>query len=158
MIDVGGQRSERKKWFRCFEGVTAIIFCSSLSEYDLVLEEDDQVNRMVESMKLFESICNNKWFVNTSVILFLNKRDIFAEKIQRTPITICFADYEGPSTYDDSTSYIKMKFENLNRKKGYKEDIYTHLTCAIDTKNIQWVFSDVTDIIIRNALEECGLS
>ena len=88
----------------------------------------------------------------------LNKKDIFAEKIQRIPITVCFADYEGPSTYEDSTSYITMKFENLNRKKGDKEDMYTHLTCAIDTKNIQLVFSAVTDIIIRNTLEECGLS
>ena len=44
MFDVGGQRSERKKWYRCFTGVTAIIFCTAMSEYDLVLEEDDEVN------------------------------------------------------------------------------------------------------------------
>lgn len=31
MFDVGGQRSERKKWIHCFEGVTAIIFCVALS-------------------------------------------------------------------------------------------------------------------------------
>ena len=72
MFDVGGQRSERKKWFHCFDGVTAIIFCAALSGYDLVLEEDNEVNRMIESMKLFSSICNNKWFVTTSIILFLN--------------------------------------------------------------------------------------
>ncbi len=36
MFDVGGQRSERKKWIHCFEGVTAIIFCVALSGYDLV--------------------------------------------------------------------------------------------------------------------------
>jgi hypothetical protein len=39
MFDVGGQRSERKKWIHCFEGVTAIIFCVALSGYDLVLAE-----------------------------------------------------------------------------------------------------------------------
>lgn len=66
MFDVGGQRNERKKWIHCFEGVTAIIFCVSLSGYDLVLAED-------EEMKLFDSICNNKWFIQTSIILFLNK-------------------------------------------------------------------------------------
>ena len=43
MLDVGGQRSERKKWIHCFEGVTAIIFCVALSEYDLVLAEDDEM-------------------------------------------------------------------------------------------------------------------
>ena len=43
MVDVGGQRSERKKWIHCFEGVTAIIFCVALSEYDLVLAEDIKI-------------------------------------------------------------------------------------------------------------------
>lgn len=45
MFDVGGQRSERKKWIHCFESVTSIIFCTSLSEYDQVLlEEKNQVS------------------------------------------------------------------------------------------------------------------
>merc|ERR1712012_1390155 len=78
MFDVGGQRSERKKWIHCFEGVTAIIFCVALSGYDLVLAEDEEMNRMMESMKLFDSICNNKWFVETSIILFLNRRSSIA--------------------------------------------------------------------------------
>lgn len=43
MFDVGGQRSERKKWIHCFEGVTCIIFCAALSAYDMVLVEDDEV-------------------------------------------------------------------------------------------------------------------
>jgi guanine nucleotide-binding protein G(o) subunit alpha len=79
LFDVGGQRSERKKWFvieiinyfyfcvfnriHCFEDVTAIIFCVALSEYDQVLYEDESTNRMHESLRLFDSICNNKWFV-----------------------------------------------------------------------------------------------
>merc|ERR1711983_303487 len=60
MYDVGGQRSHRKKWLYCFEDVTAIIFCTAISEYDLTLEEDEETNRMMESMSLFDSICNNK--------------------------------------------------------------------------------------------------
>ena len=43
MVDVGGQRSERKKWIHCFEGVTAIVFCVALSAYDLVLAEDEEM-------------------------------------------------------------------------------------------------------------------
>lgn len=43
MFDVGGQRSERKKWIHCFEGVTSIIFCVALSDYDLVLAEDEEM-------------------------------------------------------------------------------------------------------------------
>ena len=45
----------------CFEDVTAIIFCVALSEYDQVLYEDESTNRMHESLRLFDSICNNKW-------------------------------------------------------------------------------------------------
>jgi hypothetical protein len=58
--------------------VTAVLFCVALSEYDLKLYEDDTTNRMHESIKLFKEICNTKWFVNTSMILFLNKKDLFA--------------------------------------------------------------------------------
>ena len=45
MFDVGGQRSERKKWIQCFEGVTAIIFCVALSAYDMLLAEDEEIVR-----------------------------------------------------------------------------------------------------------------
>ena len=156
MFDVGGQRSERKKWIHCFEGVTAIIFCASLSAYDLVLAEDETVNRMQESMKLFDSICNNKWFVETSIILFLNKKDIFQTKIQTSPLTLCFPEYTGPNTFVEASNFIKQRFEDLNKKKESKE-IYSHLTCATDTTNIEFVFDVVTDVIIKNNLRECGL-
>ena len=110
MFDVGGQRSERKKWIHCFEGVTSIIFCVALSGYDLVLAEDEEMNRMMESMKLFDSICNNKWFVHTSIILFLNKKDLFAEKIRQSPLTVCFPEYKGKKK--------KIFFSFRNREKG----------------------------------------
>jgi len=80
MFDVGGQRNERKKWIHCFEHVTAVLFVAAISEYDQVLYEDNTKNRIEEAMELFEEISNNKWFNNTSMILFLNKRDIFKEK------------------------------------------------------------------------------
>nr|CAB3249889.1 Gi1 G protein alpha subunit Gi [Phallusia mammillata] len=156
MFDVGGQRSERKKWIHCFEGVTAIIFCVALSAYDLVLAEDEEMNRMHESMKLFDSICNNKWFTETSIILFLNKKDLFEEKIVKSPLTICFPEYTGQSTYEEAAAYIQLQFEDLNKRKDTKE-IYTHFTCATDTNNIQFVFDAVTDVIIKNNLKDCGL-
>nr|ARF06922.1 guanine nucleotide-binding protein G(i) subunit alpha [Eptatretus cirrhatus] len=156
MFDVGGQRSERKKWIHCFEGVTAIIFCVALSAYDLVLAEDEEMNRMHESMKLFDSICNNKWFTETSIILFLNKKDLFEEKIERSPLTICFPEYTGRNTYDCASVFIRTQFENLNKRKDTKE-IYSHFTCATDTENVQFVFDAVTDVIIKNNLKDCGL-
>uniref|UniRef100_A0A8C8AKJ8 G protein subunit alpha transducin 1 n=1 Tax=Otus sunia TaxID=257818 RepID=A0A8C8AKJ8_9STRI len=95
MFDVGGQRSERKKWIHCFEGVTCIIFIAALSAYDMVLVEDDEVNRMHESLHLFNSICNHRYFATTSIVLFLNKKDVFLEKIKKAHLSICFPDYDG---------------------------------------------------------------
>ena len=155
MFDVGGQRSERRKWIHCFEGVTAIIFCASLSAYDLKLVEDEGMNRMHESMKLFDSICNNKWFTDTSIILFLNKMDLFEIKIKKYALSRCFPEYTGANTYGEAAQYIQLKFEALNRKDG--KEIYTHFTCATDTGNIQFVFDAVTDVIIKNNLKDCGL-
>ena len=156
MFDVGGQRSERKKWIHCFEGVTVIIFCAALSAYDQVLAEDEETNRMHESMELFESICNSKWFCTTSIILFLNKMDLFEAKIQNSPLTICYPEYTGENNYNDAGHYIQEKFENLNKKKDTKE-VYPHFTCATDTTNIQFVFDAVTDVIVKKNLQECGL-
>ena len=80
MFDVGGQRNERKKWIHCFEGVTAVIFVAAISEYDQVLFEDKTQNRMIEAIALFREVCNLKWFKDTAMILFLNKRDLFEAK------------------------------------------------------------------------------
>jgi len=66
LVDVGGQRSERRKWIHCFEDVTAIIFCVAISEYDLKLYEDNETNRMHESLQLFKELCSTKWFQATS--------------------------------------------------------------------------------------------
>uniref|UniRef100_A0A1I8H0D0 G protein subunit alpha o1 n=3 Tax=Macrostomum lignano TaxID=282301 RepID=A0A1I8H0D0_9PLAT len=155
LFDVGGQRSERKKWIHCFEDVTAIIFCVAMSEYDQVLHEDETTNRMQESLKLFDSICNNKWFTETSIILFLNKKDLFEEKIKKSPLTICFTEYCGKQTYEEAAAYIQAQFEAKN--KSPNKEIYCHQTCATDTNNIQFVFDAVTDVIIANNLRGCGL-
>uniref|UniRef100_A0A8C4G025 Uncharacterized protein n=1 Tax=Denticeps clupeoides TaxID=299321 RepID=A0A8C4G025_9TELE len=149
MFDVGGQRSERKKWIHCFEGVTCIIFCGALSAYDMVLVEDDEV--------VTHRFCCKAWFfATTSIVLFLNKKDLFQEKIKKVHLSICFPDYDGPNTYEDASGYIKSQFEELNMKKGVKE-IYSHMTCATDTKNVEIVFNAVTDIIIKENLKDCGL-
>ncbi|KAI4466670.1 gtp-binding protein alpha subunit [Holotrichia oblita] len=155
LFDVGGQRSERKKWIHCFEDVTAIIFCVAMSEYDQVLHEDETTNRMQESLKLFDSICNNKWFTDTSIILFLNKKDLFEEKIRKSPLTICFPEYAGAQEYGEAAAYIQAQFEAKN--KSTTKEIYCHMTCATDTHNIQFVFDAVTDVIIANNLRNCGL-
>ncbi|KAJ3369818.1 guanine nucleotide-binding protein subunit alpha [Allomyces arbusculus] len=156
MFDVGGQRSERKKWIHCFENVTAIVFLVAISEYDQVLVEDEQVNRMHEAMALFDSICNSRWFSKTSMILFLNKIDLFKAKIGVSPIEHYFPDYIGGANYDAACQFFLDKFQALNRSPQTKQ-IYAHFTCATDTNQIKFVMSAVNDIVIKQNLQAVGL-
>jgi GTPase SAR1 family protein len=155
MYDVGGQRNERKKWIHCFENVTAVLFVAAISEYDQVLYEDENTNRMVEALNLFEEICNSRWFRETSMILFLNKRDLFAEKIQKVPLSKYFPDYAGDDSFEQCSAFLQEQFESRNRNPD--KQVYTHITCATDTGNIAAVFNAVKDIIIRKSLNEAGL-
>ncbi len=114
LFDVGGQRSERKKWIHCFENVTARVLLVSLSEYDERLYEDEGVKRMQEALTLFDSICNLRWFVKTSIILFLNKIDLSAEKLPRSPLEDYSPDYQGGANYDAACDYLLHRFVSLN--------------------------------------------
>lgn len=154
MVDVGGQRSERKKWMYCFQDVTAVVFCVALSEYDLKLYEDDTTNRMHESLKLFKEICNTKWFANTAMILFLNKKDLFADKIKKVDLKVCFPEYDGGLDYDRASSFIRDTFLAQNETK---KQIYHHLTCATNTKNVEIVFLAVRDSILNSILTSAGM-
>ncbi|KAF1744503.1 hypothetical protein MXB_3958 [Myxobolus squamalis] len=156
IYDVGGQRSERRKWVHCFENVNAMIFCVSLSDYDQFLVEDDKTNRMGESLKLLNSLLNNPWFEKASIILFLNKTDLLEKKLQHTPLTVCFPEYTGLNTFDDAKEFIRKQFESLNKNKSTRE-IYTHFTCATDTNQMSAVFEAVTDIIMKKNLRDYGL-
>ncbi|KAI8067942.1 guanine nucleotide-binding protein subunit alpha [Gongronella butleri] len=156
MFDVGGQRSERKKWIHCFENVTAIVFLVAVSEYDQTLAEDSKVNRLQEALTLFDSICNSKWFVKTSIILFLNKIDLFADKLSRSPLVHYFSDYMGGDNYEAACQYLLQRFVCLNKRPDAKQ-IYTHFTCATDTNQIKFVMAAVTDIITTDALRDVGL-
>ena len=141
MFDVGGQRSERKKWIHCFENVTTILFLVAISEYDQLLFEDETVNRMQEALTLFDSICNSRWFVKTSIILFLNKIDRFKEKLPVSPMKNYFPDYEGGPDYSAACDYILNRFVSLNQHET--KQIYTHFTCATDTMQIRFVMAAV---------------
>lgn len=79
MFDVGGQRDERRKWIQCFNDVTAIIFVTACSSYNMVLREDPTQNRLKESHDLFKSIWNNRllFYVCYVIALFSFYKGIF---------------------------------------------------------------------------------
>ncbi|KAJ7249659.1 heterotrimeric G protein alpha subunit B [Mycena rebaudengoi] len=155
VVDPSGQRSERKKWLHCFENVKAIIFYANLGDYDQMLYEDESVNRLQEALTKFDSMCNSRWFVKTSIILFL-KIDTFAEKLERSPLADYFPDYTGGNNYDAACDYLLHRFVSLNQSAATKQ-IYAHYISAEDAQQIKFVLSSIQDILLQNHLREQGL-
>ncbi|XP_023190027.1 guanine nucleotide-binding protein subunit alpha-12 isoform X1 [Xiphophorus maculatus] len=156
MVDVGGQRSQRQKWFQCFDGITSILFMVSSSEYDQVLMEDRRTNRLVESMNIFETIVNNKLFLNVSIILFLNKTDLLVEKIHTVDIRKNFPEFRGdPRLLDDVQEFLVQSFSRKRRNRG--KPLFHHFTTAVDTENIRFVFHAVKDTILQENLKDIML-
>lgn len=155
-VDVGGQRSQRQKWYQCFVGITSILFLASSSEFDQVLMEDRKTNRLQESCDIFETIINNKSFSNVSIILFLNKMDLLREKIKHVSIADYFCQFEGdPQDLDTVKAFELSLFDSRRRERN--KPLFHHFTTAIDTENIKHVFQDVKDTILHDNLRSLML-
>jgi len=159
MVDVGGQKSERRKWIHCFQDVTSILFLVSLSGYDQCLIEDKDANQMQDAMTIWDSICHSQWFKQTSIILFLNKDDLFQKKIQHSSIKNFFPDFDGePNDPRSGRDYFKKRFARLAQKANQKErEIYIHVTTATDTAMLRVVMAAVEDIVLRQNLTTAAL-
>jgi len=157
IVDVGGQRSERRKWIHCFDNVTSIIYLAALDEFDMKLEEDNRTNRLEESLQLFGEVSGSQFFAEKEIswILFLNKFDLLKEKIKHRPISMFFKEYPADKAqdFDASVAFIKDKYE---KKYRGGTALYPYTTCAIDTQNCEKVFSAVRDTVLTGALEEAG--
>lgn len=81
VVDVGGARPGRKTWINVFKNNDAVIFVVDISCYDLVPQKDITVNRMQESLTVFSSIVNFRWFTSLPMILILNKIDFLERKL-----------------------------------------------------------------------------
>eukprot|EP01126_Amoeba_proteus_P020967 TRINITY_DN2128_c0_g2_i7.p1 TRINITY_DN2128_c0_g2~~TRINITY_DN2128_c0_g2_i7.p1 ORF type:complete len:368 (+),score=93.37 TRINITY_DN2128_c0_g2_i7:89-1192(+) len=172
MVDVGGQRSERRKWLHCFGDVTAVIFLVAINEYDMVLEEDNKTNRMEESLKLFSKLTGSQWFDDVSFLLFMNKSDLFKEKITTRPLTDYFEDFDQfVSEYkqsqnwppkdvlkEDETYFLSAEYLKAQYVRAFSgKRLYPFLTCAIDKGNCEKVWSAVKDSIISTTLTDVGI-
>ena len=164
-VDVGGQRTQRQKWFQCFDNVTSILFMASASEFDQVILEDRTTNRLVESRNIFDTIVNHMIFTNISVILFLNKMDLLKKKVETSNIAKFFPEFKDvkqvseytkdfggePSNLEDVKKFLLYYF--ISAKKNSLKPLYHHFTVAVDTGNISLVFKDIKDIILKKNLD-----
>ncbi|KAH8272372.1 guanine nucleotide-binding protein subunit alpha homolog [Drosophila bipectinata] len=154
-VDVGGQRTQRQKWTKCFDtSVTSIIFLVSSSEFDQVLAEDRKTNRLEESKNIFDTIVNNNTFKGISIILFMNKTDLLEQKVRNpeTDIRWYYPQFNGnPHSLLDVQNFILQMFMSVRRTCS-SSTIYHHFTTAIDTQNIHIVFNSVKDTILQRNL------
>ncbi|XP_069939439.1 guanine nucleotide-binding protein G(q) subunit alpha isoform X2 [Cherax quadricarinatus] len=115
-----------------------------------------QKNRMEESKALFKTIITYPWFQHSSVILFLNKKDLLEEKIMYSHLVDYFPEYDGPrKDAIAAREFILRMFVELNPDP--EKIIYSHFTCATDTENIRFVFAAVKDTILQLNLKEYNL-
>ena len=114
----------------------------------------------VEALDLFEEICNNIFFSESSIMIYLNKRDLFEAKIKVKNIRDIdvFSDYSGrDNNYDDGVQYFVDKFLSKN-KSGSERQIYYHVTCATDTENVSRVFNACKEIVLRQNIKNSVFS
>jgi len=149
-VDVGGQRSERRKWIHCFSQVTAVLFCASLSDYCHCLRENSNVNRMEEALELFSEVANSAYFNRSAIILFLNKVDIFEQKLKEIPLNTFFEEYQGGRDKDYACEYVRARFVEL---VSDSTKLFPHITCALDTNHIEHVIYDVRAEIIHQNID-----
>uniref|UniRef100_A0A6B2L842 Uncharacterized protein n=1 Tax=Arcella intermedia TaxID=1963864 RepID=A0A6B2L842_9EUKA len=165
LIDVGGQRSERRKWLHCFTIVNAVIFIVALNEYDMVLEEDGITNRLLESLKLFQLLTGTTCLSEKAWILFLNKSDLFETEIKHVPIANFFPEYtefekqcsssntQTQSQCDIGIEFIKSLF--VSQVKTGK--VYAYTTCAVDRYQCERIFQVVRREVLEHSFELVGL-
>lgn len=176
MFDVGGQRSERKKWIHVFDNVQVVLFLVAVSGFDHVLVEDKNgvsvkvvanvesetdallQNQMHEALMLFESIANSKYFDKSGMVLFLNKMDLFANKITSgtSRISDHFPDYNGSANdVEAGKRFFADRFKGVVRDS--RKEVYVHYTNATDTNLLDKTMRSVQDMIVQRNLHSLML-
>jgi len=132
------------------------MFVAAISEYNQALFEDEKRNRMIESLEVFGKIINDKVFENSAILLFLNKTDLFAEKLKLYPLKNWFPEYKGDNKFEDAAGFLEKKYLAINATPDRM--IFSHFTCATDTTNVEKVFQACKQTILDQNLKRLGLS
>eukprot|EP01083_Nonionella_stella_P073802 199794_1 len=161
MIDVSGSRTERKKWWNETllhdPELSALIYMVPISDYNLTLFEDNETNRLIESIRLFKEIMGRLFFTNMSLFLLFNKYDVYLENIKTIPITHCFDDVPNgidPNHADQVLKFIAGKFLDVfTENKVDLEEFPLRIlrTTAIDEANVEEVFDKIMPQIVSHA-------
>ncbi|KAJ3437396.1 guanine nucleotide-binding protein g(o) subunit alpha [Anaeramoeba flamelloides] len=153
IIDVGGQRSERRKWIHHFQDVNLVFFIIAINEFNKKLDEDQTINRMNESITLCKNILNNKYFKKTDCSLVFTKTDLLKRSLQKTEFKRYYSKYDGENNYEQVSEYIQKLFIKTIKKKN-KRQVSSHLICATENNEVE----KIINITIRKYLERKPIS
>jgi len=146
VVDVGGQRNERKKWIHCFDDVRCVLFIDNLAGYNQVLFEDSPKNRMHESLELFNKVTYNKIFENTPIFLFLNKKDLFESMIKEVDMNVAFPEYKGGKDLNNALEFIQTQFK---RQLPPKKEVNVQIVSACFKREIRVAFEEVKKVLFH---------
>ncbi|KAI9203338.1 guanine nucleotide binding protein, alpha subunit [Polychytrium aggregatum] len=157
IYDVGGQRSERKKWMHYFDNVHGVLFVSAVGSYDQVIMEDSQTNRMEESIKVFETVCNHPLMMKIPMLIFYNKIDLLEQKLKdpTKPLKKYFPDFDEPNDMEHAQGYFKKRFIAVNQSPA--RIMYHYFTQATDTRQIKTILNMVTLSIMQLDMATTGI-
>lgn len=139
----------------------------AISDYNLFMDDEEnrledgtmaRKNRLRYSMDLFKRIANHQCFhKKTAMILFLNKIDIFKDKISKYPLKNCFKNYKGSQSVEACGKYVADRFSKLvSAEIQHEKPMYSHFTNACDTRNIDRVFDSCMDVVFKISMEKVG--
>jgi len=144
VVDVGGQRNERRKWVSCFQNVNAVVYLVGLSGYNQCLYEDSTVNRMQESLKLFKQVVSNPIFKHTPIFVFLNKKDLFEQMIKKSSLKTCFPEYQGrDGDFYHALLYIQNAFVKIMQETCPGKELYIQIISAREKRDMEVSWSGV---------------
>jgi len=160
IYDVGGARGQRAVWAQFFNDVNIIIFLAPMSGFNQVLAEDEGVNRLTDSLRLWQTICSNKLLAEVEFVLFLNKLDILDAKlkagVQFSSFVTSYVD--KPNETKPVAKYLLDVFVSLHQQYSPKRrKLHPHLTCAVDTRATSSIIVRIQETILVKVLAETNI-
>ena len=144
----------------CFQACTAAIFVTAISEYDQFMFEDKTKNRLIEAIEMYDEVVNSEWLGQTTMMLFLNKKDLFHKKftLEHIPLNVTGDFPEAPNDFGDEKGALEFLQREFTKKRvKYHLPTYVHITSVTDPENVRAVFKVVTDVIVKQNLKNAGL-
>lgn len=152
VVDLGGQRTERRRWLEALTPATAAIFVSSLCEFDQRLREDFEASRFQETTHLFTELLESG-MQDKALIVLLNKLDLFKTKMAgpaKRNFGAFFKDYKGALEWEPCVEHIRQHFLRLAQQQNCKVSL--HAITAVETDNVKLVWTEIRNSIVQRAL------